>query len=190
MNNVQHPIVPGCTVYLHPHRDPHNPNGYHATRNTPFVCHTNSQNRPAALTQVQPPPQQQHAPQPIPVPQTLRQPQFPQLTQRAQNTTWMEKIDEVSGQYRKVADKINDGSTLHQALAEQNLTKEMFRRRRVIAETYLALPDAVMKILQKEKCGGDLGTIFILCKSISKTANGKRCIRAMAMNGTILPVDI
>lgn len=59
----------------------------------------------------------------------------------------MEKIDEVSEQYGKVAEKINDGSTLHQALAEQKLTKEMFRRRRVIAETYLALPDALAEFM-------------------------------------------
>ena len=94
-------------------------------------------------------------------------------------------MNEVTGQYRKIADKINDGSALHQALAEQNLTKEMFRRRRVIAETYLALPDAVIKVLQKEKCGGDLGAIFIRCRGISKTAKGKRMIRAMAMHGNI-----
>jgi hypothetical protein len=61
----------------------------------------------------------------------------------------MEKVNEVTGQYRKIADKINDGSTFHQALAEQNLTKEIFRRKQVTAETYLALPDAVIKVLQK-----------------------------------------
>ena len=38
MNYVQHPIVLGCIVNLHPHRDPHNPNGYHATRNTPLCA--------------------------------------------------------------------------------------------------------------------------------------------------------
>jgi hypothetical protein len=39
----------------------------------------------------------------------------------------MEKMNEVTGQYRKIADKISDVSTFHQALAEQNLTKEILR---------------------------------------------------------------
>ena len=92
-------------------------------------------------------------------------------------------------QYTAVADKVNSEVSLSQALQEANLNSGMFQRRRVIAEAYLALPDAVKNSLMKHKCGS-LESIYLQCRIIAKTAKGKSKIKSMAMNGLILPIRI
>ena len=190
-SNIDFPTVPGCTVYLHPSRDPHNTNGYLASRNTPFVCYPTRnqpptiwipqaipQSTPQAIPQVIP----QAIPQPIPLPTfALQAPVVPQ---------WRQRLDDVTILYNTVTDKVNGGLSLSQALAQVNLIKDLFQRRRVIAETYISLPECVKSSLQKANFGGDVESIFLRCRAISKTAKGKSKIREMAINGFILPLDI
>jgi hypothetical protein len=95
----------------------------------------------------------------------------------------------VTRQYTTVADKVNSGFSLSQALQEANLNSGKFQRRRVIAEAYLALPDVVKNSLMKHKFGS-LESIYLQCKIIAKTAKGKSKIKSMAMNGLILPILI
>ena len=73
-SNIDFPTVPGCTVYLHPSRDPHNTNGYVASRITPFVCHPHpTRNQPPTIRIPQAIPQS--TPQAIPqvIPQVIPQ---------------------------------------------------------------------------------------------------------------------
>ena len=152
-SNANIVIVPGCTVYLHPHRDPHNVSGYQATRNIPFVCH------PAKhQTQLQP----QHQPQP----------QF-QQTQVNVRPECERKLEEVTTQYTSVADKVNRTVlSLHDALKEAKLNRSMFKRRRIIAETNIALPTIVKTSLHKYRCGKDLTLMFQKCKGIYIISDG------------------
>ena len=82
------------------------------------------------------------------------------------------------------------GDSLHDALKEAKLNRSMFKRRRIIAETNIALPTIVKTSLQKSRCGGDLTLMFQKCKGIYLTAIGQRKIKEMAMNGHILPLEI
>ena len=90
------------------------------------------QSTPQAIPQVIP----QAIPQPIPLPTVA--PVVPQLRQR---------LDDVTILYNTVTDKVNGGLSLSQALAQVNLSKWMFQRRRVIAETYISLPECVKSSL-------------------------------------------
>ena len=117
----------------------------------------------------------QAIPQAIPLPTVaLQAPVVPQ---------WRQRLDDVTILYNTVTDKVNSGLSLSQALAQVNLSKRMFQRRRVIAETYISLPECVKSSLQKANCGGDIESIFLRCRAISKTAKGKSKIREMAING-------
>ena len=112
------------------------------------------------------------------------------VVQQPNSAQWSQRLDDVLRLYNAVADRVNGGLSLSQALAQINLNKGMFQRRRVIAETYIALPEPVKSSLQKTNCGGDIESIFLQCRAISKTAKGKSKIREMAMNGFILPLNI
>ena len=182
-------LVPGCTAYLHPDRNPLNPNGYRATRSTPIAC----QVRPPPASPVQIPHSlsvsQPIQPQPALQPQVQPQP-APHTQLRSLSEAQRERILTITRQYTAVADRVQDGSTLQQALREVNLNGKMFQRRRVIAETYIALPEAVTKAFLKRNCGSDLESIFLCCKTIAKTPKGKLRIQQMAMNGYILPLGV
>ena len=160
-SNIDFPTVPGCTVYLHPSRDPHNTNGYVASRITPFVCHP-TLNQPPTIRIPQAIPQStpQAIPQVIPqvIPQAIPQ-AIPLSTVAIQAPVvpqWRQRLDDVTILYNIVTDKVNGGLSLSQALSQVNLSKGMFQRRRVIAETYISLPECVKSSLQKANCGGDV----------------------------------
>ena len=135
--------VPGCTAYLHPDRNPLNPNGYKATRNTPYVCHI----RPQSQSRTEPQSQTGPLPQPRTVP-VIRQPgtaPIPQPRTGPQSEiteAQRERIEALTTQYKAVVDLVQSGSTLQQALLEVHLNMKMFQRRRTIAEAYIAHPEA------------------------------------------------
>ena len=199
--------VPGCTAYLHPDRNPLNPNGYTATRNTPFVCNVRPvpqpqiqpppvpqpqiQPPPVPQPQIQPPPVPQPQIQPPPVPQPqIQPPPVPQPQIQALSHAQLGRIESITSQYSTVAELVQDGFTLPQALRQVNLTEKMFQRRRTVAETYLPLPETVTKALRKGGCGSDLESIFQRCKAIAATPKGKLRIRHMSLHGNLLPLDV
>ena len=118
--------VPGSTAYLHPDRNPLNPNGYTATRNTPFICHV----RPAPLPQLQHPtaplPQLQHPTAPLPQlqPPPLPRPQLQSLTVAQQ-----QRVLTITRLYNAVFDLVQSGSTLRHALQQTGMSERMFKRR-------------------------------------------------------------
>ena len=181
-SNIDFPTVPGCTVYLHPSRDPHNTNRYVASRITIFVCHpspytwsTSNYTDTASYTSNY---TTSYTSSYSASYTSSNSPIYSRHTSTNSSTveaaTWW-RHDTV--QYSDW--KIERGHSLSQALSQVNLSKGMFQRRRVIAETYISLPECVKSSLQKANCGGDVESIFLRCRAISKTAKGKSKIREM-----------
>ena len=131
-SNIDFPTVPGCTVYLNRSRDPHNTNGYVASRNTPFVCHS-TRNQPPTIRIPQAIPQStpQAIPQVIPqfIPQAIPQ-AIPLSTVAIQAPVvpqWRQRLDDVTIMYNTVTDKVNGGLCLLQALSQSTSAKGCFR---------------------------------------------------------------
>ena len=125
-SNIYFPTVPGCTVYLHPSRDPQNTNGYVASRITPFVCHP-TRNQPPTIRIPQAIPQStpQAIPQVIPqaIPQAIHLPtvalQAPVVPQ------WRQRLDDVTILYNTVTDKVNGGLSLsHKSTSAKGCCRE------------------------------------------------------------------
>ena len=130
--------VPGSTAYLHPDRNPLNPNGYTATRNTPFICHV----RPAPLPQLQHPtaplPQLQHPTAPLPqlqhptapLPQ-LQPPPLPRPQLQSLTVAQQQRVLTITRLYNAVFDLVQSGSTLRHALEQTGMSERMLKRRRL-----------------------------------------------------------
>ena len=82
------------------------------------------------------------------------------------NTSPPGEIVDLVNMYNDVLVRVNGGSTLTQALSSHNVTPAMFKRRRLIAETWIADKGEVTKSLKGSK-GYGLEELHTRCKKVA-----------------------
>ena len=101
------------------------------------------------------------------------------------NTSPPGEIVDLVNMYNDVLVRVNQ-----QALSSHNVTPAMFKRRRLIAETWIADKGEVTKSLKGSK-GYGLEELHTRCKKVATSSRVKKEIcRHLSGNGILLPLDL
>ena len=103
------------------------------------------------------------------------------------NTSPSGEIVDLVNMYNDVLVRVNGGSTLIQTLSSHNVTPAMFKRRRLIAEKWIADKGEVTKSLKGSKGYEELHT---RCKKVDTSSIVKKEIRHPSGNEILLPLDL
>ena len=156
--------VPGATVDLHPERNPRNPRGYTATSTTPFVI------RPLSTP-----------------PTTVTDPSTQLPTSNAQQPNdrcWI-LVRKCQEDYHAVKSYVDSGGCAESFLAENDITKEEFRKKKVVAEVWIVASDNLKKKMERDN-PTNLTSLHLICRQIAAIPKVRGAIAQNRLTGHLL----